>query len=133
MKRAQEIIADVLKEKGMSQTELAESMGEDRRLLNQQMKRIKDMKVSRFAEVMEHLGYEVTLKDHGYRKVTPEYGASIIENGTPSGLFWYVDGERYVAIDSERTPVMTATFASESDLKKHLNKSLSDGRRVGKK
>lgn len=133
MKKAQEIIADSLKEKKISQTELAKSMGEDVRLLNQQMKRVKDMKVSRFADVMEHLGYEVTLKDHEYRKVSPEYGKAIIEAGKPSGLFWYQEADQFVAIDTDREPALTATFSSAEDMKKWLNKSLADGRKISRK
>lgn len=63
MSTASEIIRLCLMEKEMSQHELARKMGEDVRRLNQQINRQNDMKFSRVNEVLEHIGFRITISE----------------------------------------------------------------------
>lgn len=99
MKKAADIIRTCLEEKGISQRQLATSMGEDVRKLNQQLVRQDDMKVERFAEVLDHLGYRVEIVENdGIRKVSQEYVEKLIEAGNTTGRFWYVTEGRYTGV-----------------------------------
>lgn len=70
MAKVIELIKESMKEKKMTQTELAKSLGEDVRVINQQLNRQQDLKAERFLEVMEHIGYRVEMVDNdGIRKV----------------------------------------------------------------
>lgn len=61
MNKAAKTIIDCLERKKMTQRQLAKMMGEDVRNLNQQLNRQKDMKVERFEEVLEHIGYKMEI------------------------------------------------------------------------
>lgn len=116
MKRAAEIVMDCLEKKDMSQRQLATGMGEDVRYLNQQLRRQKDMKVGRFADVLDHIGYSVEVVDNnGIRKVCDKYAAHIIEAGGPKGLFWTMSGDGYTAIDSREDPIIQKSFRSKEE------------------
>ena len=123
MGKAQDIITGTLKGKRLTQAELARSMREDPRYLNQQLKRAKDMKVDRFTDVMEHLGYEVSVEECGYRKVSAEYGKVIAEAGEPCGLFWYQDGERFFVIQNGPEKSEVLTFDSAQEMKEWLKEA----------
>ena len=89
MKKAASAILGCLEEKKMSQRQLAARMGEDVRHLNQQLNRQSDMKVERFTDVLDHIGYRVEVVENGdIQKVCEDFANSIIENGEPKGLFW---------------------------------------------
>lgn len=64
MAKVIELIKESMKEKKMTQTELAKSLGEDVRVINQQLNRQQDLKAERFLEVMEHIGYRVEMVDN---------------------------------------------------------------------
>ena len=116
MKRAADTIISCLKEKNMSQTQLAESLGEDRRHLNQQLHRQNDMKVERFIEVLDHIGYRVEIVENdGIRKVSSEYANQIIETRKPEGKFWLIDGEKYIGIDNEDGQAWVDEFSSKEE------------------
>lgn len=90
LNRAAEIILNCLEKENISQRQLAECMNEDVRNLNQQMNRRNDMKVSRFIDVLEYLGYRIEIvKNKGIRKVSPEYAEKIIDEKKPKGLFYF--------------------------------------------
>ena len=65
MKKAASAILSCLEEKKMSQRQLAARMGEDVRHLNQQLNRQSDMKVERFTDVLDHIGYRVEVVENG--------------------------------------------------------------------
>lgn len=116
MKKAADIVLSCLEEKDMSQRQLATGMGEDVRYLNQQLRRQKDMKVGRFADVLDHIGYSVEVVDNnGIRKVCDKYAAQIIETGGPKGLFWTMTGDEYTAIDSRENPIRQKSFRSKEE------------------
>ena len=115
-KKAQEIIIDCLTEKGMTQTQLAASLGEDRRSINQQLKKRNDMKVERFVDVLEHMGYRVEIVENDdIRKVSAEYADRIVTEREPRGLFWYFDGNVYVGIDNTDGEAYCEEFSSKED------------------
>lgn len=115
MKKAASAILGCLEEKKMSQRQLAARMGEDVRHLNQQLNRQSDMKVERFTDVLDHIGYRVEVVENGgIQKVCEDFANSIIENGEPKGLFWYQTGEVFVGIDNQHFPEhKTAEFQNK--------------------
>lgn len=116
MKKAAGTVISCLEEKNMSQRQLAVSMGEDSRYLNQQLHRQKDMKVERFTDVLDHIGYRVEIVDNdGIRKVCDKYARKIIETGEPKGLFWSFTGGVYTAIDSTKSEVFCEDFQSKEE------------------
>lgn len=121
MKRAANIVVDCLKKKGLSQRQLAASMGEDVRSLNQQLKRQQDMKFGRFSEVLEHIGYGVYIVDIGCRKVTPEFGKHIAETMKPKGMFWYVENDIFTVIDNTHNEMFIEEFSDFENCKKWIN------------
>lgn len=121
MKKAADTITDCLREKGMSQRQLATCMGEDVRNLNQQMNRRNDMKVERFLDVLEHIGYRVEIVDNnGIRKVSDEYAQKIIDEKEPIGLFWEFAGGIYVGIDNTNGGAFCEDFRSKEECFKWL-------------
>lgn len=116
MKKASDMVISCLEEKKLSQSSLAASMGEDVRYLNQQLRRQKDMKVGRFADVLDHIGYHVEIVDNdGIRKVCKAYAMRIIETGEPKGLFWCFANDIYTAIDSTKSEVFREDFRSREE------------------
>jgi lambda repressor-like predicted transcriptional regulator len=112
MSRSAKAIIQGLKKKGMSQTELAKSMGEDVRSINQQLNRQKDMKVERFVDVMEHIGYSVELEERDFRRVSPQFGKQILETCKPEGLFYYEEEPGlFVGIDTTEAKISVEEFS----------------------
>lgn len=90
MAKVIELIKESMKEKKMTQTELAKSLGEDVRVINQQLNRQQDLKAERFLEVMEHIGYRVEMVDNdGIRKVCEDM-LDDIKAGNVSGDKFYI-------------------------------------------
>ena len=118
MKKAAELIRDCMQERGLFQTEVSKRLGETPQNLNLQLLHRQDMKVSRFAEVMESMGYEVTLRYRGFSKVTPQYGENVVQTHLPIGRFWYRAGNLYVGIDNQHGEALTDEFSSFEDMEK---------------
>lgn len=90
MAKVIELIKESMEEKKMTQTELAKSLGEDVRVINQQLNRQQDLKAERFLEVMEHIGYRVEMVDNdGIRKVCEDM-LDDIKTGNVSGDKFYI-------------------------------------------
>ena len=90
MAKVIELIKESMKEQKMTQTELAKSLGEDVRVINQQLNRQHDLKAERFLEVMEHIGYRVEMVDNdGIRKVCEDM-LDDIKTGNIKGDKFYV-------------------------------------------
>lgn len=90
MARVIELVQECMKEKKMTQRELAKSLGEDVRVINQQLNRQKDLKAERFLEVMEHIGYRVEMVDNdGIRKVCEDM-LDDIKAGKANGDKFYI-------------------------------------------
>lgn len=93
MARVIELVQECMKEKKMTQKELAKSLGEDVRVINQQLNRQKDLKAERFLEVMEHIGYRVEMVDNdGIRKVCEDM-LDDIKAGNANGDKFYIQKE----------------------------------------
>lgn len=119
MSRAADAVLQGLKKKGLSQSELARSMDEDVRNLNQQLNRLNDMKLDRFIDVMEHIGYGVELEERDFRKVSKKYGDQIIEANAPDGLFYYeLENGLFLAIDSTHDEVFCEEFSDFDEMAK---------------
>ncbi len=89
MAKVIELVLECMKEKKMSQTELAKSLGEDVRVINQQLNRQQDLKAERFLEVMEHIGYRVEIVDNdGIRKVCEGMIDEIQCGGVKGNMFY---------------------------------------------
>lgn len=125
MNKAAEIILDCLEKEGISQRQLAEYMNEDVRNLNQQMNRRNDMKVNRFMDVLEYIGYRIGIvKNRGIRKVSPEYAEKIIEEKKPKGLFYFCKEDGwYIGVDNDNSTgfVITEEFWNKEECLKWLN------------
>lgn len=116
MGKAAETIMNCIKRKNMSQRQLAELMGEDVRVLNQQLNRQKDLKVERFIDVLEHIGYRLEIVDNdGIHKVSKEFAKQIYETVEPKGLFWFTDGNFVVGIDTSNGEVLEETFFDKEE------------------
>ena len=93
MNKAAKTIIDCLERKKMTQRQLAKMMGEDVRNLNQQLNRQKDMKVERFEDVLEHIGYKMEIVgSNGIQKVCEKFAMDVIASREPKGVFWYQNG-----------------------------------------
>ena len=120
-KKASEIIRSCLKEKKMTQKQIAAEMGEDVRSLNQQLKRYSDMKVERFTDVLERIGYRVEVVDNnGVRKISAEMACEILEKGTPHGLYYVETDEGYVGIDGLGTEVKLMCIDNIKNIEKRI-------------
>jgi len=98
-------------------------MGEDVRHINQQLHRQQDMKVERFIDVLEHIGYRLEIVDNkGIRKATPKFADEIIANRKPEGLYWYIDEKDgfYIGIDNSVGEAFVESFASKQECFKWL-------------
>lgn len=121
MKKAASTILSCLKEKQMTQTQLAEFMGEDIRVLSQQLNKQIDFKVERFIDVLDHIGYRVEIVDNGgIRKVSKEYAKKIIDGRQPIGLFWFFENDKYIGIDNEEGEAFIEEFSSKEECFKWL-------------
>ena len=116
MKKAANVIKRCLEAKGFSQRHIARCMGEDVRHLNQQLNRHEDMKVERFIEVLEHIGYRVEIVENdGIRRVSMDYVKELTENRVENGKFWYECGGRYSGIIVEDCKVDVKSFDSKEE------------------
>lgn len=116
MARVIELVQECMKEKKMTQKELAKSLGEDVRVINQQLNRQKDLKAERFLEVMEHIGYRVEMVDNdGIRKVCEDM-LDDIKAGNANGDKFYIqkDDGRIIGIK---------TTGGEADVEEFWNKA----------
>ncbi len=62
MKTAGEIIEEILERDGVSQSDLAEMMEEDRRAIHQTLRKNQDIKYGKFVEMLDKLGYKITIE-----------------------------------------------------------------------
>ena len=116
MNKAAEVILGCLAEQGMTQSKLAEGMGEDIRHLNQQLNRQKDLKVERFIDVLDHIGYRVEIVENdGIRKVCQEFAWNVVEEKAPAGKFWHKDGDWFIGIDNSNGQAWVEKFASKEE------------------
>ena len=118
MKKASELIMDCMKARGLFQSEVSKRLGEKPQNLNLQLLHRQDMKVGRFTEIMESMGYEVTLRYRGFSKVTPQYADDVTRTHLPIGRFWYRAGNLYVGIDNQHGEALTDEFSSFEDMEK---------------
>lgn len=120
--RASEIVMKCLKEKKMSQRQLATRMGEkDSRGLNQQIRRCKNIKVSRFSDILEHAGYRLEVVDNdGIQRVCQEFANQVIETRKPIGYFYTFANGIYTGIDNGIGDALTEDFNSYDECIKWL-------------
>ena len=122
MGKAASVILECLKEKGITQSQLTTAMGEDVRHLNQQLHRQQDMKVQRFTDVLDYLGYRLEIVDNnGIRKVGRDYARQIIDTRKPQGKFWCEDEDGViVGIDNSNFDAWVEEFSTKEDCFKWL-------------
>lgn len=121
MKKAAETIVDCLKESDMTQSQLATALGEDRRVVNQQINRVKDLKVERFVDILAHIGFRVeVVSNGGIKKVCKKLANDIIESKMPTGKFWYEDNGLFVGVDNAHSCAFVETFADKNECIKWL-------------
>lgn len=116
MARVIELVQECMKEKKMTQRELAKSLGEDVRVINQQLNRQKDLKAERFLEVMEHIGYRVEMVDNdGIRKVCEDMFDDI-KAGKANGDKFYIQKD-------DGSIIGIKTTGEESEVEEFWNKA----------
>ena len=121
MKKAADVIMKCLEEQKLSQRTLASRMGEDVRYLNQQLNRQNDMKVERFDDVLQHLGYRLLVVDlGGVRKVCQEYAEEVIEKREPLGQFYTFAGGIWTGIDNSTGDAWTEDFRDFDEMMKWM-------------
>lgn len=119
MNKAADVILRGMEEKGLTQSEVARRLGEDVRNLNKQLNRQNDMKVRRFIDVMECIGYGVRLEEREFFKATPQYVEQIIRTGAPSGLFYCeIETGWFVAVDNTHPELFVEEFSSFDEMTK---------------
>lgn len=117
MTKVTDFIKESLKKKKITQTELAKSLGEDVRVINQQLNRQQDIKAERFLEVMEHIGYRIDIVDNdGIRKTCSDM-IDDIKNGRAKGSKFYIQKEDgfIVGIYAKDNVVELEEFWNKSD------------------
>ena len=119
-KNAQDVVAKCAERRGMNYAELSSAMGEIRQRLNQQMG-CQDMKMRRFVEVLEYLGFEVVAVEVDFRRVTPKAAQEIIKTGNPKGLFWAEENGTYVAVNSNCGGTLHKEFSNADKMRKWLS------------
>ncbi len=62
MKTAGEIIEEILEKDGVNQSDLAKMLETDRRAIYQMLRKCQDIKYSKFAEMLDKLGYRITIE-----------------------------------------------------------------------
>ena len=113
MAKTIDLVRECLKAKKMTQTELAESLGEDVRVINQQLNKQQDLKTSRFLEVMEHIGYRVEVVDNnGIRKISDMGGSFDREK---DGLYYMESEDGIIGIRCKSGEVTTEKFGEKGD------------------
>ena len=115
---AQQVILKHMEEKRLTQKELSRIMGESPQNLSQQLHRQKDMKMRRFVEVMEYLGYEILAVERDYRRVSPQVASEIVETGSPHGLFWSKEKDVLFGIDNTGSELFCEEFTDMNEMKK---------------
>lgn len=117
MAKVIDLVLECMKEKKMTQTELAKSLGEDVRVINQQLNRQKDLKAERFLEIMEHIGYRVEMVDNeGIRKVCEDMIDSIQAGAIKGNMFYAEKGDgTIIGIRSNGEGFEVEEFGNKAD------------------
>ena len=117
MAKVIDLVLECMKEKKMTQTELAKSLGEDVRVINQQLNRQKDLKAERFLEIMEHIGYRVEMVDNeGIRKVCEDMIGSIQAGAIKGNMFYSEKGDgTIIGIRSNGEGFEVEEFGNKAD------------------
>lgn len=117
MAKTIDLVRECLKEQHMTQTELSKSLGEDVRVVNQQLNKQKDLKTERFIELMEHIGYRVEIiENDGIRKVSEKLIGDI-QAGAVRGNMFYAekDDGTIVGIYSKAEVFEVENFGNKAD------------------
>ena len=119
--KASEIVMKCLEEKNLSQRQLAKRMGEDVRKLNQQINRQNDMKVKRFADVLDYAGYRLeVVENDDIQRVCQEFANQVTETRQPIGYFYTFAAGIYTGIDNGTGDALTENFYSYEECMKWL-------------
>ena len=119
MKRAADIIYECMKEKKITQTQLATELDEDVRAINQQLKRYGDLKVSRFADLLEHMGYRIEIVDSGVKKVSA-ITRDKLEDDACECAFYTVYGDSYIGVKNSSSGLAIEEFSDFDKCKEWL-------------
>lgn len=115
--RAANVIDNCLREKNMTQTEVASHLGESIANFNQRLRRDKDIKVSTFVEILEAMGFRVDIVDIGINKVSSGYIEKIVR-----GDIKVADGKYYCITENADTEVTgVCSKDSKIEVKKFEN------------
>ena len=121
MNFAAQAIIKCLENENMTQSQLAVLLGEDVRGVNQQIRRQHDMKVERFIDVLEHIGYRIEIvRDDGIRKVCREYADDVIKNQRPCGMLWTETENGYRGIYGSEDGICSEEFDDKEKCMKWL-------------
>lgn len=117
--KAADVILTLCREQKITQTELSYRLGEDLRGFSQRMLKTKDMKMSKFIEMLEALGYGVELVETGVIRLKEKVALEVIKEPKKFGYFWYIkddneNTEQFIAIAKTDT-VKTKTFTRRED------------------
>lgn len=121
MKTRANIIEEILQKENIRKTELAKRMG----ITRQSIYCIfigKDISKDRFTALLDVLGYtcDITIRKLGYRKVSPEELASIVENVAPKGLFWAKNENDFIAVNTFGEEALIKHFKTKEECTDYL-------------
>lgn len=104
MGKGRDIIISCVKQKNTSQHKLADAMGVSVQTINQQLAGC-DMKLEKFTEMLDYLGYRVSVEDLGaIHRVSPEMLAELANDNvdvTGNRQVWAYDSGLYKALFSQ--------------------------------
>jgi len=122
MNNEAKILKKIMKEQGLTQTELAGEMKISRQLLNAYLQRNDDMKVSTFQEFLEYLGYRIdVVENDGIIRVSEEHGSLILVGSGKDGKYWYKDRDgAFIGIEKSGKDVRFMKFKSKENCLDYL-------------
>lgn len=109
-----EIILELMANDHVTQTNLARAIGVDRRNVSMLLVEQKDIKVSRFLDILSYLGYDISIRKVKYKKVNAK------KTDFDIGIYWYTENGKYVAIDNSHGNMVKVTFDTEEQCKSYL-------------
>lgn len=104
-----ETIKRLMKDEHIKQIDIANAMGVNPRNIGVLLTRQKDLKVGRFIELLEYIGYSFELKKVNRRRISK----NAIE--IPTGICWYEDDGKYIVISNQDGVQTKNEFSSQEE------------------
>ena len=127
MSRAKDMLAEMMKYKGLNYSQTADLLGERRQLCQQRMEMTDDVKAEMFFAMSEALGYEVTIRDLHILKASERFVERLKDQsgrwrgGLPKGLFYHELPGGYEVLDTRSGRVESLVFTDKEQMMEWVN------------